>query len=225
MRAFLSLFFFLEICLSAAIASARIEVIADRSFYTDEATGQLILTRKEPLTDADLRATILLGDRVLAEDVVPLRGRRLTVPFPLRDVPMGDSRITCLLEVAGEERVRAEVVITRLKPQRNEVKIDRISGGLIVDGLPFFPFGFYCYSPVQPTLAEEEVTRGFNLMSPYQSNDPAGLEERRQYMDRCAELGMKVHYQLLRVAGGGGVRSADGGAEKKQKEEWLRAEV
>ena len=225
MRAFLSLFFFLEICLSAAIASARIEVIADRSFYTDEATGQLILTRKEPLTDADLRATILLGDRVLAEDVVPLRGRRLTVPFPLRDVPMGDSRITCLLEVAGEEMVRAEVVITRLKPQRNEVKIDRISGGLIVDGLPFFPFGFYCYSPVQPTLAEEEVTRGFNLMSPYQSNDPAGLEERRQYMDRCAELGMKVHYQLLRVAGGGGVSSADGGAEKKQKEEWLRAEV
>jgi hypothetical protein len=226
MRGLFSLFAFLTICLSSLEASARIDAIADRSFYTGEATGQLILTgEEEALMDSDLYADILLGGRILAEDVVPLRGRRLTVPFPLRELPMGDSQVTCLLKVAGEEIARTEAVVTRLKPKGNEVKIDRISGGLIVDELPFFPFGFYCYSPVQPTLAEEEVVRGFNMMSPYQSNDPAGLEERRRYMDRCAELGIKVHYQLLRVAGGGGVNSADSGEEEKQKEEWLRAEV
>ena len=38
-------------------------------------------------------------------------------------------------------------------------------------------------------------------------------------MDRCAELGMKVHYNLLSVSGGGGVDSKTAGlsAEEKKK--------
>jgi hypothetical protein len=85
------------------------------------------------------------------------------------------------------------------------VQIDRVTGSLIVEGLPFFPFGFYNYSPVQPTLAEEEVVKGFNMMSPYQKIEGKTLKERKAYMDRCAALGMKVNYNLLSLAGGGGV--------------------
>ncbi len=207
-------------------------VLPSRSYYTTESSGRLVLlsfpsspTLAGPVK-APVEAELLLEDEVLTSARLPDRGRRLTLPFSLAKLPLGDSAITCRLLLGGEEIDRASAVVTRLPHRPNAVKIDRLSGGLIVDDLPFFPFGFYCYSPVQPTLAEEEVVRGFNMMSPYQSNNPDGLAERRAYMDRCAELGMKVHYQLLSVAGGGGVSS--GGArspEAEQKNRWLRSEV
>ena len=116
--------------------------------------------------------------------------------------------------------------MTRLPPKANAVQIDRLGGGLRVDGLPWFPFGFYCYWPVQPTLAGEEAARGFNLMSPYQPNDPGSLDERIAYLDRAAALGMKVHYQLLDVSGGGGVYSGSGREiPPEQRDEWLRSEI
>jgi hypothetical protein len=54
-----------------------------------------------------------------------------------------------------------------LNHKSNEVKTDRLTGGLIVNRRAFIPFGFYCYSPVYPTLPEEEVVKGFNMTSPY----------------------------------------------------------
>ena len=40
-------------------------------------------------------------------------------------------------------------------------------------------------------------------------------------MDRCAELGMKVHYNLLSVSGGGGVGSKIEGVTDEEKRERL----
>ena len=200
-------------------AQETFDVLAARSFYTSEASGQLILIGlADSLYSDDVRAELHVGDELLAT-VSPVHGRRVTVSFPLARLPQGDSDISCRLLVAGRERARASAAVRRLPPKANAVKIDLISGGLIVDDLPFFPFGFYCYSPVQPTLAEEEIVRGFNMMSPYHSNEPEGLPERRAFMDRAAELGMKVHYQLLRVAGGGGVMGPDS-SDARQKEDW-----
>src|SRR4029077_19688220 len=61
--------------------------------------------------------------------------------------------------------------------------------------------GFYCRPVAQ--LPEQEVTHGFNLIAPYQSNLPATLEERKAYMDRCARLGMKVQYSVNSLIGSG----------------------
>ena len=108
-----------------------------------------------------------------------------------------------------------ELIILSYKP--NEVKTDRLTGGIIVNRRQFFPFGFYCYSPVSPTLPEEEVVKGFNMISPYQTILPETLSERKAYMDRCAELGMKVHYNLLSVSGGGGVGSKIEGLSAEEK--------
>jgi len=224
---------FLVVVGSLLVASAdadELEVLASRSFYTHERIGELILvTDPDWLATSGAAAQVLLGDEVLVAGVFPEYDRRLTVPFPLVNLPQGDSRVTCRLLARGVELARATATVTRLPHRPNAVKIDRIGGGLIVDDLPFFPVGFYCYSPVQPGLPEEEVVRGFNTISPFQSNDPETLDERRAYMDRCAELGMKVHYQLLSVAGGGGV--ADGGEvgadadETGDQEDLLRKEV
>src|SRR6185312_5795964 len=89
-----------------------------------------------------------------------------------------------------------------LSPKANAVQIDRLTGGLIADRMPFFPFGFYCTSPVGD-LPEREVVHGFNLIAPYQSNLPAGRAERKAYMDRCAELGMRVQYAVNSLIGSG----------------------
>ena len=70
---------------------------------------------------------------------------------------------------------RRDVTVTRLPQAPNEVKIDNVTGGMVVDGKPFIPVGFYCYTNhtaddhPQPRLAAAEAQRGFNMMSPYQS--------------------------------------------------------
>ncbi len=74
-------------------------------------------------------------------------------------------------------------------------------------------------------MPEEEVVRGFNLMSPYQKIEPETFEERKAYMDRCAELGMKVHYNLLSVSGGGGVGSKIEGLSDEEKRTRLINEI
>jgi len=213
------------VTLCRAASPEAFEVVAARSYYTNESTGQLILLSL-PDSPGPVEVELLVDDEILSAAAEPDRGRRLTTPFAVTRLGRGSTVITCRLLLDGNEIARASAVVTRLPHRPNAVKIDRISGGLIVDDLPFFPFGFYCYSPVQPTLAEEEVVRGFNMMSPYQSNDPDGRAERRAYMDRAAELGVKVHYHLLSVAGGGGVSSGGPVSEEVlQREEWLRAEV
>ena len=116
-----------------------------------------------------------------------------------------------------------ELIILSYKT--NEVKTDRLTGGTIVNRRQFFPFGFYCYSPVSPTLPEEEIVKGFNMISPYQSILPETLKERQAYMDRCAELGMKVHYNLLSLSGGGGVDSRIKGLSAEEKKQRLIEEI
>jgi hypothetical protein len=188
-----------------------------------ESRGELVL-----LGDADLlrragpTADVLWADRVLAPQVALERGRQVTVPFGLAALPIGESELTCVVGLADGEAQRLSARVTKLPPRPNAVQVDRVSGGLLVQGLPFFPFGFYCYSPVQPTLAEEEVVRGFSVLSPYQRNDPKDLPARRSYMDRCAELGMRVHFQVLSLAAG---RRNPSAGEREERERRLRAEV
>ncbi|MGE5419945.1 MAG: hypothetical protein ACM3UT_07145, partial [Chloroflexota bacterium] len=119
----------------------------------------------------------------------------------------------------------ANARVTILPYKSNEVKADRLTGGLIVNKLPFFPFGFYTYSPVDRALPEEEIIRGFNMISPYQKIMPETFEERKAYMDRCAQIGMKVHYNLLSVSGGGGVSSRIDGITYEEKQKRLLQEI
>jgi len=87
--------------------------------------------------------------------------------------------------------------------QDNEVKVPP-HGGPLVDDLPVFPFGFYCLFPAEG-LVEEEIHHGFNMMMPYMpketSEREALLPEVLKLFDRCAELGMKVHFSVGAVAG------------------------
>jgi hypothetical protein len=110
-----------------------------------------------------------------------------------------------------------------LAAKANAVQIDRLTGGLIADGLPFFPYGFYC-GPVSD-LPEREVVHGFNLIGPYQDNLPAGYAVRKAYMDRCAAIGVKVQYGVNSLIGSGHNGSKGLDKTDEEKLEILKSEI
>ena len=201
-----------------AIYGQEIKVLTELDYYTFEETANVLVYLPPANVKGSYEIQIKYNDSVKVARISIKPGLN-KFSFPIKDLPVGKNMLMCqLTKTKSSEKIITFPLIKR-PPKYNEVKINRASGGLIVDGLPFFPYGFYCYSPVQPTLAEEEVVRGFNMMSPYQTIDNKTLKERRNYMDRCASLGMKVHYNLLRVSGGGGVgfRLADGNSEEEKR--------
>lgn len=190
------------------VDSSSVKIYTRLSFYTYEKNGELLIHVPPALLKETLSIDMNIGDEVHSSWKGKPRKNILRLPFPADFKPASykiNIRISRNSDPGINYSAGTMLIILPYKP--NEVKTDRLTGGLVVNRLPFFPFGFYCYSPVNPTLPEEEVVRGFNMMSPYQRITPETLHERQAYMDRCAELGMKVNYNLLSVSGGGGVGS------------------
>ncbi|NLN30751.1 MAG: hypothetical protein GX158_05880 [Bacteroidales bacterium] len=196
------------------------------SFHTSGENAEMLLHLPQAYTSAKLTVLVSLtsGDTVCQWSGT---ARNRTVRIPFKPVSKkGSHKLMAEIRVAGSSTrftAKTDLLILDYKP--NEVKTDRLTGGLIVNRRQFFPAGFYCYSPVHPSLPEEEAVRGFNMISPYQKILPSSFHERKAYMDRCAQLGMKVHYNLLSVAGGGGVGSQTEGITAKEKKALLLNEI
>jgi hypothetical protein len=196
------------------------------SFYSTEQNSEILISLPPDLQSASLNITASAGGEKIGEWSGYTGKGMIRVPFVIKGLK-GDEKL--IIDIIRKyqpdikETIYCDIIILPHKP--NEVKSDRLTGGLIVNGRQFFPFGFYCYSPVYPTLPEEEVVKGFNMISPYQKILPETLSERKAYMDRCAQLGMKVHYNLLSVSGGGGVNSKLEDVSDEQKRKLLLEEI
>jgi hypothetical protein len=194
------------------------------SFYSNEKNGEMILHVPALLLWNNLNITLKINDKDLTSWKGKPGNKILRLQFELGLVPSIYNIEAEIRSSSGKLfRSAAPLIILDFKP--NEVKTDRLTGGLIVNQRIFYPFGFYCYSPVIPTLPEEEVVKGFNMISPYQRILPGTINERKAYMDRCAQIGMKVHYNLLSVSGGGGVSSKTEDFSEDQKKEMLVSEI
>ena len=222
----LILFLIPRVLFSQQVDSTSFSIIPRQSFYSYENNGEFLLHVPSAFSKVHLSVTLKVGEEtsfswrgIAAKNIVRL-------PFTLNVKPSVykvESRISTSAVSGQIYYAKTDLIVLSYKS--NEVKTDRLTGGLIVNRLPYFPFGFYCYSPVDSSLPEEEVVKGFNMMSPYQKIVPATLNERKAYMDRCAELGMKVNYNLLSVSGGGGVGSKIEGLSDKEKRERLVNEI
>jgi hypothetical protein len=122
-----------------------------------------------------------------------------------------------------EVSANGTIILNTLPAKSNAVQIDQLTGGLIADGLPFFPYGFYC-GPVSD-LPEKEVVHGFNMIGPYQDNLPSGYPVRKDYMDRCARLGIKVQYGVNSLIGSGHNGSKGLDKSDDEKLEILKNEI
>jgi hypothetical protein len=194
------------------------------SFYSFEREGEMILHLPSSQFGRPLSVLLKINDKEVTTWKAIRGNKILRLPFAINMSP-GQYLVTAEITSANGSRYKAKSDLTILNSKPNEVKTDRLTGGLIVSRRIFFPFGFYCYSPVYPTLPEEEVVKGFNMISPYQKITPGTLGERKSYMDRCAQLGMKVHYNLLSVSGGGGIDSKLESMTEEQKMELLISEI
>ncbi len=208
------------------VDSTAFSIFSRQSFYSCEKEGEFLIHIPAGLTKNHMSIILRVGkDTAAAWDGIPGKSI-LRMPFPIK-LPPAVYKAEADISIAGNNRIvyHAGTDLMVLPYKSNEVKTDRFTGGLIVNKLPFFPFGFYCYSPVDPSLPEEEIVKGFNMISPYQKISKETLNERKAYMDRCAQLGMKVHYNLLSVSGGGGVGSKIDGLSDKDKRDRLINEI
>ncbi len=196
------------------------------SFYTEEATAEALLFVPTYASGKKVQITLSLNGRLLMRQDTVLLKSLMRLPFALNKQEVNVSALVAWIEGDGMN-LELKTSLVQLPQKPHSVKIDRLTGGLYVADRPYYPVGFYCYSPVQESLSEEEVVRGFNMMSPYQKIIPKTADYRQAYMDRCARLGMKVHYNLLSAAGGGGVGSsrAPKGQSYKQKRQRLVNEI
>ena len=206
------------------IDASSVKMNSRLSFYSTEKTGEILLHLPQSIVWSNLQVKLKTNDSELTSWKGIPGSKILRVTF---DINLNPAIYTLTAEIisSGGSHYSSSCELIILEHKANEVKTDRLTGGLIVNNRDFFPFGFYCYSPVQPTLPEEEVVKGFNMMSPYQKILPAYLGERKSYMDRCAEQGMKVHYNLLSVSGGGGVSSQIEGISEEEKKDRLLNEI
>ncbi len=210
---------------SQPVDSVSYTIVSRQSFYSFEKTGEFLIKIPKGASWQHLNVIIKTGDQNLVSwEGIPGRGI-LRIVFTLPVKPSSYNIEARINSFNNQVTYFARTKLFILTYKSNEVKTDKYTGGLIVNKLQFFPFGFYCYSPVFETLPEEEVVKGFNLMSPYQKIAPETLSERKAYMDRCAELGMKVHFNLLSVSGGGGVGSKIEGLSDADKRERLVNEI
>lgn len=194
------------------------------NFYSNDTVGELLVNIGSGYVWKNITITSTVdNDTIGLWKGVP-KVSPLPIPVYLKLQPKSYI-INIAIESAGKQIASISTPLSILRYKPNEVKVDRLTGGLIANKLPIFPFGFYCYSPVYPTLPEEEVVKGFNMISPYQKVVPETLKDRQSYMDRCAELGMKVHYNLLSVSGGGGVGSQIEGVSGDSLQSLLKEEI
>jgi len=128
----------------------------------------------------------------------------MRVPLDIKELADGVYPVTCRVQRGNENLGQASTSFQKAPPKPNEVKIDYLSRGLIVEGLPFLPFGFYTFYPLKEGLPDSEVVNGFNMFSPYHDGPNLGrphywfeLEAIRRYMDRSAAVGMKVNFHLM----------------------------
>lgn len=215
---------------SQIIDSTSFSMNSRLSFYSYEQSAELLLHAPQGVINNVLNIKLICSNKILLEWKGRVEKEIIRLPVDLTSIP-SSKRIEAEIidnkwnSTEGSVKYIAKCNFIILPYKSNEVKTDRLTGSLIVNRKQFFPFGFYCYSPVYPTLPEEEVVRGFNMISPYQKILPETLQERKAYMDRCAQLGMKVHYNLLSVSGGGGVGSKLEGFTDVQKRELLIREI
>ena len=191
-------------------------------FYMNEPQAEFLV--RLPDSSAYAAATVtLFPPAAQAVSVSGEPGQILSLNVPIGRLPEGltEMRYTVVSPQGVAEEGKA--VLRKLPYKWNAVQVDRKTGGVIVRGMPLIPYGFYCYSPVQPMIQEEEAVRGFNLVSPYQNIPRSDRKMRKVYMDRAAELGMKVNYNLLSVATGG--TGYDRNQDSVRRVEMLKDEV
>ena len=185
-------------CTAGSWGDESLTLVPGRIPYMDESVGHVVVTTipDQPGSNLTLEVSTAAGDVLGAGTVAP--GQRSIVQFPLAGLSEGANPLRCRLLASGAEVSVTDVTLTKLPLKPHAVQIDNRSRGLVVDGLPFFPFGFF-NGDGDTDSPGELAEQGFNLYAPYSGGwhgTPDLIAKIRAWMDRCADVGVKVNYDL-----------------------------
>lgn len=198
-----------------ANAADEVKVTSRMSYYTNEKTAEIIVF----LPEGEGKATI--GS---LNQTYPLHTGANLIPVEAGKLQPGVNRYTVNVIHNGQES-SYPVELLQLPSHANEVKIDRISGNLLVNGWQWLPVGFYSsLNGHNFEFLRSEVTQGINLYSPYHNITDDNRADRMAYLDLCAQLGIKVNYNVCSLAGSQGV-GLSVNATKEEKLAALRDEI
>ena len=191
----------LAVCISAFAVPKNVKTAWRLDYYMNEPTAQyLVYTPDSTLWDnTQITLSSPSGEKYTANAE---KGKISIIEIPITTLKEGRHPFSAVIK-SDFTTIEKKDTLVKMPYQFNATQVDRKTASVISRDMPIIPFGFYCYSPVQSTIAEEEVVQGFNLMSPYQNIPRTKISMRKVYMDSAAELGMKVNYNLLSVATGG----------------------
>lgn len=204
------------------LTHSSVKVFSRYNYYMDQPEGDVICILPDSITARDCRLVLQQAGKPVKVNYQS-SGHKITAAINLRALRMGVNQLQYRLSRGKEILASGTVDMIKREPKTNATQIDQLTGGLIADGLPFFPFGFYC-GPVSD-LPEREVVHGFNMIGPYQDNLPASYALRKGYMDRCAQLGVKVQYGVNSLVGSGHNGSKGLDITDQEKLEILKNEI
>lgn len=193
------------------------------NYYTEEDQGHLLIWGQDV---QDVHRIQVFSNDILLADTRPDAFDPVVLAFSLQGLAYGKHMLSSVLELNDGTTLEKEVEVVKHPPHPNAVKVDRLTSGLIVQDMPFYPFGFYTGFPLG-TLPIQEVYNGFNMLGVYQPMTDSTLAQRKAYMDLCASIGMKVNYALNSLVGAGhNAFDREVSLEEEQRQEaLLRREV
>lgn len=221
MKGILTILLVFIVCFSAL--TQELLVNSRFSYYTSEKDVTLLFVSSEKKIN---EVVLFVNGNVLKSKLKQLSNGPEIAKFPLKYFKEGVNSARCNLKFSDRSNMVQLLDIVKLAPKNNEVKVDNLTGGLLLNNVPFYPFGFYTSSKMGD-LPLQEVYNGFNFLAAYQRIEDKSLAQRKVYMDRCAELGLKVHYHLNSIIGSGHNQGSFGipVEEQLRRDELLKKEV
>ncbi len=196
------------------------------NYYTNEEVGEILVYVPQRLRDYKITIDLVFEYQVLNRGYLVASKGVTTVPFSLELLREGQNEITVSFS-ENDKWIDSRKIFVTLRPHReNAVKIEKVNGGLFSGGLLLMPFGFSTDFPVNITSLDREAASGFNMISPYQDMEKKSLKHRKAYMDRCADLGMRVNFNLYCDKSMPGIEGEAGmNYSVREKAEMIRKEV
>jgi len=200
--------------------------ISRLNYYTNEEVGEILVYVPERLKDHKITIDLVFEYQVLNRGYQVASNGVTTVPFSLKLLREGQNEITVSFFEDDKWIDSRKIFVTLRAHRENAVKIEKVNGGLFTGGLLLMPFGFSTDFPVNITSLDQEAAGGFNMISPFQDLEKKSFKQRKAYMDRCADLGMRVNYNLCCDKNMPGIEGETGMSYSvKEKAGMIRKEV
>ncbi len=123
------------------VKAQTVKVFSKYNYYTIEDDVTIIAELSSYLDRSEYLLSVFSGgDKQIAKEGLQ-KNNQLSVKIPLTSFDPGKTELQYTVSNKNKIIQKGSIDIVRLRPKANEVKIELQTGGLIVDGLPFFPFG------------------------------------------------------------------------------------